>query len=179
MKKEEKNIEKEPNKALSKTNVVASVLSVEHLIPYLPFGLKTNYGELIGIRNWIGWCGTFKSENGENNIPIKCIKPIFRDLFWLKHEDFQKDIIDYYKEFNFDISLQFYDSGNNNPNDITLAVTYKFMRDVFTDILINRGSTKETPNHFFNWLCKNDFDVFNLIDQDLAYSISDEDVVLH
>ena len=36
------------------------------------------------------------------------------------------------------------------------------MGETFTDALINRGSTEETPRRFFEWLCKNHFNVFNI-----------------
>lgn len=61
-------------------------LTLEHLAPYLEHKLQTNYGELIGIRNWVGWCGTFKAKYGENNIPISAIKPHLRSLSDLTKE---------------------------------------------------------------------------------------------
>ena len=61
-------------------------LELKHLAGYLPYGLVTNYGKLIGIRNWVGWCGTFKTDFGENNIPISVIKPILRPLSDLTKE---------------------------------------------------------------------------------------------
>lgn len=48
------------------------------LSSYLPYKLQTNYGELIGIRNWVGWCGVFKDNTIGVNIPLLQIKPILK-----------------------------------------------------------------------------------------------------
>ena len=60
-------------------------LELKHLTAYLPYNLQIKLGdgremEVIAVRNWIGWCVTYKSENGETNIGIKAVKPILRPL---------------------------------------------------------------------------------------------------
>ena len=55
-------------------------MKLEHLAPYLPYGLETNHGTLNGIRNYGGLCGTFKDGYGEKNISLNLIKPILRPI---------------------------------------------------------------------------------------------------
>ena len=93
------------------------------------------------------------------------IKPILYDLSWLTRNEFREEILIYFKSLGIDAEIVIYDSGNDIENDFTLLVNYRLMGETFTDALINRGSTEETPRRFFEWLCKNHFNVFNLPDE--------------
>lgn len=152
-------------------------LELKHLAPYLPYKLKVNEiskghftcdGDLVGeleltplnIQRFIG------------KKPYRVIsqKPILRPLSELTEENWKNEVLGYYADLDIDISI--YNSGNDNKNDFGLSITYKLMGEVFTDLLINRGRTKETPYHFFNWLIENHFDVFGLIEKGLAIDIN-------
>lgn len=155
-------------------------LEMKHLAPYLPYDLKCqsniafDYETILELGS-INVNDEATFSNREKAIGIWTFadfKPILRPLSDLIKEDFKEEILRYYENLGIDIKLVNYDSGNDNPFDITLTATSKLMDDVFTDILINRGSTSETPYHFFNWLCKNHFDVFNLIPEGLAIDIN-------
>ena len=93
-------------------------------------------------------------------------------LIQIYQNDFKEELYQYYQTLGIDVKLVNYDSGNDNPFDMTLTVTYKMMGDVYTDCLINRGSTSETPYHVIVWLCENHFDIFGLIDEDLAIDLN-------
>lgn len=55
-------------------------MELKEIAPYLAYGLNTNEGVLVGLTNWVGWCGVFKDTQGERHVPISAIKPIFRPL---------------------------------------------------------------------------------------------------
>ena len=156
-------------------------IEIKHLAAYLPYGLKGVYdeNEESDIVDITGLC----LFNKINHLQIRfkdntsglfdCeIKPILRPLSDLTKNDFKEELYQYYQTLGIDVKLVNYDSGNDNPFDMTLTVTYKMMGDVYTDCLINRGSTSETPYHIIVWLCENHFDIFGLIKQDLAIDIN-------
>ena len=92
---------------------------------------------------------------------FESVKPILYDLSWLTRDEFREEILIYFKSLGIDAEIVIYGSGNDIENDFTLLVNYRLMGETFTDALINRGSTEETPTRFFEWLCKNHFNVFN------------------
>jgi len=55
-------------------------LELKHIAPYLAHGLKTTEGYLIGLTNWIGWCGVFKDDTGEKHVPLSGFKPLLLPL---------------------------------------------------------------------------------------------------
>lgn len=154
-------------------------LELKHLTPYLPYGLSIGqYREDLKI--------TFFSKMVElsddrirvtlSRFPFSEIisyyeaKPILRPLSDLSNDDWKEEVLIHYADLEVHVSV--YDSGNDNKNDFGLTVTYKLMDDVFTDLLICRGLIRETPYHFYEWLIKNHFDVFGLIQSGLAIDIN-------
>ncbi len=66
-------------------------LELKNISPYLPYGLKVKLSdgeikEVVGLRDWIGWCIVYKSQYGEVNTPIRAIKPVLRSLSDLTKE---------------------------------------------------------------------------------------------
>ena len=100
-----------------------------------------------------------------NDVKSYNLKPILYDLSWLTRDEFREEILIYFKSLGIDAEIVIYGSGNDIENDFTLLVNYRLMGETFTDALINRGSTEETPRRFFEWLCKNHFNVFSLPDE--------------
>lgn len=157
-------------------------LDFKYISPYLPYGLEfvcvdresTEYeiacASSVHLANEIiDVCGV---DYDFSDLGGKEIKPLLRPLFDLTKNDLKEKLYQYYESLGIDIKLVKYDSGNDNPFDMTLTATYKLMDDVFTDVLIERGSTSETPYHIFSWLCEKHFDVFGLIKKGLAKDIN-------
>jgi len=69
-----------------KQEATTEKLQLKHIVGYLPYELMTNEGSLRGLRNYVGWCGVFKSYAGESNVPISAIKPHLRPLSDLTKE---------------------------------------------------------------------------------------------
>ena len=101
----------------------------------------------------------------ESHQGFESVKPILYDLSWLTRDEFREEILIYFKSLGIDAEIVIYGSGNDIENDFTLLVNYRLMGETFTYALINRGSTEETPRLFFEWLCKNHFNVFSLPDE--------------
>ena len=134
---------------------------------YLPYGLKLWYEDNKDIYPLVVSNNTVSIRGGFNINDVKSynLKPILYDLSWLTRDEFREEILIYFKSLGIDAEIVIYDSGNDVENDFTLLVNYRLMGETFTDALINRGSTEETPRHFFEWLCKNHFNVFSLPDE--------------
>lgn len=156
-------------------------LEPKHLTPYLQHSLKV---VMEGKKCDVAWMSTKNitviRPNGIGDIKKIAwkhahlnIKPILRSLSDLTNESWKEEVLMYYADLDIDIRI--YNSGNDNKNDFSLSITYKLMDDVFTDLLINRGSTRETQRHFFEWLLENHFDVFGLIEKGLAIDINSLD----
>lgn len=149
-------------------------LELKHLAPYLPYGLKTQY-KLSDVRKVPNEIDKLRiKELNEDSISfcLKYAKPILRPLSNLTKKDLKEELYQYYETLGIDVKLVNYDSGNDNPFDMTLTVTYKMMGEVFTDVLINRGSISQSPYHVVSWLLENNFDVFRLIEKGLAIDIN-------
>jgi len=149
-------------------------LELKHLAPYLPYELKyfdKDSKKQTAMRSIsteidlidMGW---------GNAHELNEFKPILRPLSDLTKDKFKLELYQYYETLGIDVKLVNYDSGNDNPFDMTLTVTYKMMGELFTDVLINRGSTSYTPFHVIEWLYQNHFDVSNLIPNGLAIDIN-------
>ena len=134
---------------------------------YLPYGLKLWYEDNKDIYPLVVSNNTVSIRGGFNINDVKSynLKPILYDLSWLTRDEFREEILIYFKSLGIDAEIVIYGSGNDIENDFTLLVNYRLMGKTFTDALINRGSTEETPRHFFEWLCKNHFNVFNSPDE--------------
>lgn len=148
-------------------------LGLKHIAPYLPYGLKikrTLDGSVSELHSLNIGSRVLTTMGG--NIKYDHCKPILKPLYELTNDELKEELFQYYQALGIDITLVQYDSVNDNTFDMTLSVTYKLMGDVFTDVLINRGSTSETPKHIFDWLCEQNLDVFGLIDEDLAIDIN-------
>lgn len=143
-------------------------LKLKHLAPYFPYGLQIYCEGMNGCESF-KW--TLLTNNIEGILGYKN-KPILRPLSDLINDDFKEELYQYYQTLGIDVKLVNYDSVDNNPFDTTLTVTYKLLGDVFTEVLISRGSTSETPYHIFDWLCENHFDVFGLIEKELAINMN-------
>ena len=130
---------------------------------YLPYGLK------FKTKRGFDTLSTLSDElincDFEEWYSLNEVKPILYDLSWLTRDEFREEILIYFKSLGIDVEIVIYDSGNDVENDFTLLVNYRLMGETFTDALINRGSTEETPRRFFEWLCKNHFNVFSLPDE--------------
>lgn len=61
-------------------------LELKHLAGYLPYGINTNMGKLLGFVDIIQPCCAFKDDFGSSHIPVKFIKPILRPLSDLTKE---------------------------------------------------------------------------------------------
>jgi len=151
-------------------------LELKHIAPYLPYGLKTNEGKLIGLTNWIGWCGTFKDNTGETRVPLSAVKPLLLPLSALTEplEDGTVPIVELAK-----IHLDWVEG-----NDYDLKCDYRFSRQVnvistwqhkgCTDSFYNDNLFIQTIRTHLNpywineYLFANHFDVFGLIEQGLA-----------
>ena len=137
---------------------------------YLPYGLicevkdqgRIKIDTLFGVYDNKGlvFHNIVESHQG-----FESVKPILYDLSWLTRDEFREEILIYFKSLGIDVEIVIYDSGNDVENDFTLSVSYRLMGETFTDALINQGSTEETPRRFFEWLCKNHFNVFNSPDE--------------
>ena len=137
---------------------------------YLPYGLICEVKDQGGIETDTLFGVYDSKELLFHNIVefyqgFESVKPILYDLSWLKRNEFREEILIYFKSLGIDAEIVIYGSGNDIENDFTLLVNYRLMGETFTDALINRGSTEETPRHFFEWLCKNHFNVFNSTDE--------------
>ena len=127
---------------------------------YLPYGLK------FKTKRGLDTLSTLSDElincDFEDWYSLNEVKPILYDLSWLTKDEFREEILIYFNSLGIDAEIVIYDSGNDIENDFTLLVNYRLMDETFTDALINKGSTEETPRRFFEWLCKNHFNVFNI-----------------
>ncbi|HET8886813.1 MAG TPA: hypothetical protein VFM70_10730 [Salinimicrobium sp.] len=147
-------------------------LELRHLAPYLPYKLMIYDTEDCEIFDLV-MCSESEIYLSEFESSYETAKPILKPLSELTKDDFKEELYQYYQTLGIDVKLVNYDSGNDNPFDMTLTVTYKMMGEVYTDCLINRGSTSETPYHIIVWLCENHFDIFGLIKDGLALDIND------
>ena len=96
-----------------------------------------------------------------------CIKPILLPLSMLTADDSWKQELD--KLYPNGIKVfNVYSSGNNDPFDFTLSVTYSMMGDVFTDIIVNRGKVDGTKHSVVEWMHDNHFDTNGLIEAGLT-----------
>lgn len=157
-------------------------LELKHLAPYLLYGLKMYHKGVSDaiIKNnkeykpttlkalttdglfWVG------KESSSRKLGEDIHKPILRPLYNLTNEDWKEEMTILFESVDKDVKITKYDSGNDNSFDFTLSITYKWLGDVFTEILVSRGSIKDTRYYFVEWLFKNHFDVFGLIDKGLA-----------
>lgn len=158
-------------------------IPLKEIVGFLPYGLKTTNGELIGIRNHIMWCGTFKDSTGETNIPISGIKPIVRPL-----SDLTKEITHNGETF---VPIEEIAKIHIDWNefDYNLKVKYTFRRQCNLEISWNHPTQKETffddrlfimtekisQNKF--WVIQKlyewHFDIYDWIKDGLAVDIND------
>ena len=130
-------------------------LELRHLAPYLPYQLKCTDGELIGIRNHIGWMGVFKSKNGEDNIPIASVIPILRPLSDLYKKEFEYLI----EEINLEIEAC----------GLEINEVYTFLLKNSIDHV---AVSYEELTNILEMLYKNHFDLKMLIHVGLAYDVN-------
>lgn len=159
-------------------------LELKELAPYLPYKLGlwvcidgTEYKtEFTGVQDFCGQMHleTKDESGGElhnfNHTKDEWQKPILRPLSDLK-EDIWKEKVQ--RLYDCDVTFSEYDSGNNKKEDFTLAITYKMMGDVFTDIIVNRSMVEGTRYKTVLFLFQNHFDVFGLIEKGLAINKND------
>ena len=139
-------------------------LELKHLAPYLPYGLEVNANDSdLGIKNFTGEISSWEYYNTRFNVwseykleshmvSIKNIKPILRPLSSMteKESDELEDIIG----CNFYI----YVSGNGIE-----------IEDIIIDPWGGQSVLRmETLNRIYEWLFAHHFDVFNLIENNLA-----------
>jgi hypothetical protein len=124
-------------------------LELKHLAGYLPYGLKCTDGELIGIRNHIGWMGEFKFEYGSKHIPVQSIKPILRPL-----SDLTKEI-----EVNGEKFVPVEKLGFPNT---------KKVEDSFLHVIGSLHVPYSEMQKLIEW----HFDIHNLINNNLAIDIN-------
>lgn len=133
-------------------------IELKHIIPYLPYGLNVMFdnkltGILSGIRPNL-LTELIVMEELDNNTPIYknwCLgdtKPILKPLSSLKSD---KGFI---RKF-----------GGDNPNNLRMC-------NLDIDDLINNGLEFETYYGYYEWLIENHFDVFGLIENNLAIDIN-------
>lgn len=133
-------------------------IELKHIIPYLPYGLNVMFdnkltGILSGIRPNL-LTELIVMEELDNNTPIYknwCLgdtKPILKPLSDLRDD---KGFI---RKF-----------GGDNPNNLRMC-------NLDIDDLINNGLEFETYYGYYEWLIENHFDVFGLIENNLAIDIN-------
>lgn len=133
-------------------------IELKHIIPYLPYGLNVMFdnkltGILSGIRPNL-LTELIVMEELDNNTPIYknwCLgdtKPILKPLSDLR------DNKDFIRKF-----------GGDNPNNLRMC-------NLDIDDLINNGLEFETYYGYYEWLIENHFDVFGLIENNLAIDIN-------
>ncbi|MBS4039832.1 MAG: hypothetical protein KGZ81_04465 [Flavobacteriales bacterium] len=137
-------------------------LTLEHLSAYLPYEIKIILGDgevktVIAIREWLGWCVTYKGEHGETNIGLKVVKPILRPLSDLDVNQFLQD-----GKMYSALDVLYPDVDFTNVD-----TRYFYMKKAFQSIPLNINYVD------FRFLTSNHFDVFGLIDKGLAVSIHD------
>ena len=124
-------------------------LELKYLAPYLPFRLKAKTKNHIQKINAISTDFVF-FQNGYERYPFDEIKPILRPLSDINI--FEEDLFELCKEFG------------TNTTDFTYS---------YTTILQNKIHNKPIVIYVFNFLISKHFDVFGLIEKDLAISIHD------
>ena len=161
-------------------------LTIQHLAPYLPYGLQVKYNDCIykkthiatlsgvsndGIettykRRFKGCSGDYISFKGRNNIVVLGVKPILRPL-----SDLTKEIehngerfvpVEYFEIGDDDNYTYEFDSGN-----------IKLIQKLKTISKYNvQFDIKFLPFEIVNTLISWHFDVFGLIEQGLAIDIN-------
>ena len=136
-------------------------LELKHLAPYLPYGLKLQTGviyrnSIITLRG-----NTLDNCFAESSLVVK---PILKPL---------SDLDKYISKLDFraenDVQFTYYDGL---PNQLTITATYKLMGEVYTDFIVNRNSFKNVDYWIVEKLFEHHFDVFGLIDKELAIDIN-------
>ena len=130
-------------------------LELRHLTAYLPYKLQIKLGdgrkmEVIAVRDWIGWCVTYKGDYGETNIGIKAVKPILRPL-----SDITKEIEHNGERFIPVRKITTEPDDNLYPENISYEVVKQIMG-------------YEKTQKLLEW----HFDIFGLIPAGLATELS-------
>lgn len=121
-------------------------LELKHLAPYLPYGLNGEDNSLlIGLLEFRVQL-IHEPTGSYGNCEIKDFKPILRPLSDLKESDF------------FD-------------EHISLGLDTVFMWNNIMSIVKHKQYSL-LPQSLFKWLLENHFDVFRLIEKDLAIDIN-------
>jgi len=124
-------------------------LELRYIAPYLPYGLKCEqYGEAIGLRDWLGWGMEFKDKTGCVIVPLCAVKPILRPLSALTAEELKE--INHCRHDEFHIAHMY---GGEVVFDCENGDAY--------------GAT-ELPYDVVEKLLEWHYDIFNLIGRNLA-----------
>ncbi len=152
-------------------------LTLEHLAPYLPYGLKAEmldykcdyvgkqYDEIVGFHQWDKNCSYWSALTVGGSKPnIERIKPILRPLSDLSiyNESFEESWIIRLNKECIEVS---------NAGGIWLDSDLDF--DLMYDRYEPPGYLRlEYTSKSRDWLVKNQFDVFGLIEKGLAIDIN-------
>jgi hypothetical protein len=128
-------------------------LELKHITPYLPYRLKGVVNGWVLLVSGIDKPYTLseviiKFLNEKSDEPIQNFKPILKPLSDLR------DNKDFIRKF-----------GGDNPNNLRMC-------NLDIDDLINNGLEFETYYGYYEWLIENHFDVFRLIENNLAIDIN-------
>ena len=161
-------------------------LELKHLAPYLPYGLEVNANDSdLGIKNFTGEISSWEYYNTRFNVwseykleshmvSIKNIKPILRPISSMtKEEAYEFGILTVGRTDMEDKEIGVGEMklmGDTYP-----TIIYQDQEDEeysviiqFSSIGVCMGGIVMISYEAYEWLFKNHFDVFNLIENNLA-----------
>lgn len=157
-------------------------LELKNIAPYLPYGLNLMFeksGRIINMQSCYNEGSlhiTDSNEGNTYNLSIWNFNPILRPLSQLteiiEHNGEKFVPIERLTESENGVTLSKYRLDNGETN--TVLITYKLMGDTFTDFVTNRGNVNSTRYEYVVKLLEWHFDVFNLIENNLAIAVTDE-----
>jgi hypothetical protein len=141
-------------------------LELKHITPYLPYGLKfvftKEYYYPYPAMQKEGFTFTFDLIESPKVIYVNNIYKKWIDM--ILEQDYFKPILKPLSDLrdNKDFIRKF---GGDNPNNLRMC-------NLDIDDLINNGLEFETYYGYYEWLIENHFDVFGLIEKNLAIDVN-------
>jgi hypothetical protein len=132
--------------------------------PYLPYGLKCLHNgqpkEIMGIRNYLGWCYVVNDDTGETNTPISACKAVLKP---------QSDLLPWDDgELNDYVLIRLVENTDGHCD------AYDEWRDSYFDNPTHERLL-QAPYEVFIEMIKQHYDVYNLIPRGLAIDINNYD----
>ena len=152
-------------------------LELKHLAPYLPYGLKVRYNNKEYLVHAIEVKGRLMLETEPMYVVfmnIKYVKPILRPLYSMtEKEAYEFGVLLIGEADMEDKEVKIGDTAV--MGDVYPTIMYEDKEDEDYSVMIQFGSMGismcglyVTPHEAYEWLFKNHFDVFGLIDEGLA-----------